>query len=199
MYALIVLVSHPKILGKRGFFCNPGVFLIFCRHRQSSIISLSGNRRRRLSRCWPIIFRRRWGRRQMCLHCQIPVLYYFFVSGFGFLFLSVKKCLIRQFFILRDWCYSSDRKFFSFYLSFSCPLGWPVVASLHVLVGDYFVCPLFFQLPAEWAFSDTNAKAHVLLQSHFSRTALSTDLRADQKVCYGDPSVHGVIICIPYL
>ncbi|CAN0016797.1 unnamed protein product, partial [Hapterophycus canaliculatus] len=38
------------------------------------------------------------------------------------------------------------------------------------------------QLPNEWQFSDTNAKAHVLLQSHFSRTALSTDLRADQKV-----------------
>ncbi|CAM9812570.1 unnamed protein product [Ectocarpus sp. 6 AP-2014] len=38
------------------------------------------------------------------------------------------------------------------------------------------------KLPNEWQFSDTNAKAHVLLQSHFSRTALSTDLRADQKV-----------------
>ena len=40
----------------------------------------------------------------------------------------------------------------------------------------------FIQLPNGWQFSDTNAKAHVLLQSHFSRTALSTDLRADQKV-----------------
>ncbi len=49
-----------------------------------------------------------------------------------------------------------------------------VVVVVVVVVG--------LQLPNEWQFSDTNAKAHVLLQSHFSRTALSTDLRQDQKV-----------------
>lgn len=38
------------------------------------------------------------------------------------------------------------------------------------------------QLPDDWQFSDTNSKAHVLLQAHFSRTPLATDLRADQKV-----------------
>ncbi|CAN0015220.1 unnamed protein product, partial [Discosporangium mesarthrocarpum] len=34
----------------------------------------------------------------------------------------------------------------------------------------------------DWRFSDTNSKAHVLLQCHFSRTALSTDLAGDQKL-----------------
>merc|ERR1712038_1968850 len=45
---------------------------------------------------------------------------------------------------------------------------------------------LKYPVPDSAQFNDSNTKALVLLQSHFSRTSISTDLRIDQKKVIGD-------------
>mmetsp|Transcript_22283 Transcript_22283/g.32353 ORF Transcript_22283/g.32353 Transcript_22283/m.32353 type:complete len:508 (-) Transcript_22283:191-1714(-) len=42
------------------------------------------------------------------------------------------------------------------------------------------------KLPDSAKFTDPHTKAHILMQCHFSRRALSTDLKADQKLVLGD-------------
>lgn len=54
---------------------------------------------------------------------------------------------------------------------------------------------LTHKLPQSAQFHDSNTKALVLLQCHFSRTALSTDLRNDQKTIIGEsvPLIQAIV------
>jgi len=54
---------------------------------------------------------------------------------------------------------------------------------------------LTHKLPQSAQFHDSNTKALVLLQCHFSRTALSTDLRNDQKTILGEsvPLIQAIV------